>query len=548
MPSRRLTPAGSSSMLRSSAGAEWVSAPTEMKSTPVAAISATLSSVIPPDASSSRAAPPAASRSGDRGSRAARRRHVVEQQPVGARRERLRGPRRGRGTRPRPRMPGLRLARRARPPPPRPPASATWFSLIRIASSRPMRWLLRRRRRRPRPSRAPAAPASSCGCRGSSRRCPSTASTKRAVSVATPDRWPRKLSAVRSRGEQRSRRAGDERDVARARRRATRPRGASGSKLCGARLAKDLGGDVEPEEDARLPSGRSARRRPASAGTIASEVTSPAPTSSASARATRLGRARSISPRGNTAIVAVKPWRKLRPPTGPISPAQKNPPAGAPSASSTRARVVVGDVEHVRAAAVAGEQQRAGGAGRARARALWARSASRRSSSAEAPSRTCMRTVWPDPDPLAERDRRRLGIGADDRPDQEVAALVVGLVLVDHDAEHQPLRRELAARRRRASPIASRRRSIAGFEASSSITLPSRAGDRHLRADRRRALRDAGHERGRPRASRRPRRRRARRRRGRATPSPRPPRSRGRRAPACPGRSSLSVREQRLGR
>src|SRR4029079_1604118 len=42
---------GLRSMLRSSAGAEWLSAPTEIESIPVAAISATLSSVTPPEAS-----------------------------------------------------------------------------------------------------------------------------------------------------------------------------------------------------------------------------------------------------------------------------------------------------------------------------------------------------------------------------------------------------------------------------------------------------------------------------------------------------------------
>src|SRR5207302_7503305 len=38
-------------------------------------------------------------------------------------------------------------------------------------------------------------------------------------------------------------------------------------------------------------------------------------------------------PRGKTARVAVKPWRKLRPPTGPISPAAKKPAVGAPPSS-----------------------------------------------------------------------------------------------------------------------------------------------------------------------------------------------------------------------
>ena len=60
-----------------------------------------------------------------------------------------------------------------------------------------------------------------------------------------------------------------------------------------------------------------------------------------------------LSHAGKTAIVAVKPWRKFRPPTGPISPAAKNPPAGAPSTSATQRCVVARLVEHVRAAAVA---------------------------------------------------------------------------------------------------------------------------------------------------------------------------------------------------
>jgi len=42
-----------------------------------------------------------------------------------------------------------------------------------------------------------------------------------------------------------------------------------------------------------------------------------------------------------------------------------------------------------------------------------------------------------DPDPLTERDRARVTVGGDDRTHQKVAALVLGLVLVDHDAEHQ---------------------------------------------------------------------------------------------------------------
>ena len=69
----------------SSAGAEWVSAPTEIRSTPVAAIAATLSSVTPPDASNS--ARPAVMATAFRKSATV---HVVEQHDVGAGLERLR--------------------------------------------------------------------------------------------------------------------------------------------------------------------------------------------------------------------------------------------------------------------------------------------------------------------------------------------------------------------------------------------------------------------------------------------------------------------------
>ena len=63
----------------------------------------------------------------------------------------------------------------------------------------------------------------------------------------------------------------------------------------------------------------------------------------------------------NTATVAVKPCRKFSPPTGPISPAAKNPAVGmSPSAPATALGVVVGQAEHPAPAAVAGEHQRAG--------------------------------------------------------------------------------------------------------------------------------------------------------------------------------------------
>ena len=44
----------------------------------------------------------------------------------------------------------------------------------------------------------------------------------------------------------------------------------------------------------------------------------------------------------------------------------------------------------------------------------------------------------PDADALADGDRAGLPVGAGDRPDEEVAALVLGTVLVDHDAEQHP--------------------------------------------------------------------------------------------------------------
>ena len=78
-----------------------------------------------------------------------------------------------------------------------PPAAAMWFSLIRIASYSPARWLL--------------APPAATAAFSSARRpgivlrvsstpapVPCTSREARAASVATPDRWVRKFSAVRS--------------------------------------------------------------------------------------------------------------------------------------------------------------------------------------------------------------------------------------------------------------------------------------------------------------------------------------------------------------
>ena len=159
----------------------------------------------------------------------------------------------------------------------------------------------------------------------------------------------------------------------------------------GAGLDKGLGGDPEPENDARLllhdpRVGPGARRDGRLGGDVArSQVLGKCPRNEISqlfAIRHRRNRTAGRPPHrrpyssANTAIVAVKPCRKLRPPTGPISPAQKNPPAGTPKGILDRRRVVVGHPEHVRAAAVAGEQQDAGRPRRAE-RLNLARGASR---------------------------------------------------------------------------------------------------------------------------------------------------------------------------
>ena len=109
-----------------------------------------------------------------------------------------------------------------------------------------------RRRRRPPPSRAPAGRGGLAGVEDRRAAVRATASTKRAVRVATPERWPSRLRAVRSAGQQRPGGA--------ARRPPPRP-GPSSRQLpspirplevLGAGLAKRLRGGVEPEQHARL--------------------------------------------------------------------------------------------------------------------------------------------------------------------------------------------------------------------------------------------------------------------------------------------------------
>ena len=173
-------------------GAEWVSAPTARKSTPVAATSRATSRVSPPRASS-------------------RARPALIGDGLGAS-ARAACCRAGPGRRPRRAPPrswssvvtstwtgrsGKVLAD-GRYASTTPPAASTWLSLISAWSDK----------RHPVVDAAAAAhgvllqqavaAAASCGCRGPSRRCPSSAATQCAVVVATPDRWHRKFSAVRS--------------------------------------------------------------------------------------------------------------------------------------------------------------------------------------------------------------------------------------------------------------------------------------------------------------------------------------------------------------
>ena len=160
------------------------------------------------------------------------------------------------------------IARRApaRTAAPTPPAMKAWFSLIRIWSQSPMRWLT------PPPARTAAFSSSrrpGVVLRVSRIRAPvpSTARAKSAVCVATPLRRCSRFSAVRSaassaRASPSTRSTGPPlapdalvgQALERARRR---------------RAAEDVLGGLEPEDDARLLLGdrRAGARRPA--GTVA---------------------------------------------------------------------------------------------------------------------------------------------------------------------------------------------------------------------------------------------------------------------------------------
>ena len=178
-------------MATSSTGAECVSAPTAMKSTPVAATSRARSRVSPPEAS--RRARPAVTRTA---SAICAVRHVVEQDLRGAGVEQLaelveRG--------------HLDLHRQARVARPhrvvRRHHAAGGEHVVVLdqglvgqggpvvdAAAAAHGVLLQ----------GPEARAWSCGCRGPAPRCPPARRPSGTVAVATPDRWHRKFSAVRS--------------------------------------------------------------------------------------------------------------------------------------------------------------------------------------------------------------------------------------------------------------------------------------------------------------------------------------------------------------
>ena len=197
-----------------------------------------------------------------RPSRAADRAACCRAGGAGRRPRAPRGPRARRGTRPRAGGPAA-SARAARTAAPTPPAIAAWFSLMRIASKRPKRWFV--------PPPAATAAFSSARRPGvvlrvSSTRAPvpSTSRTAIAVAVATPDsRWSR-FSAVRSAVSSARAEPSTTSDVA-----ALAPHALLHAPLegdDGVELAERRLGDVEAEDHARAPSGRSPRgraRRPA---------------------------------------------------------------------------------------------------------------------------------------------------------------------------------------------------------------------------------------------------------------------------------------------
>ena len=281
----------------------------------------------------------------------------------------------------------------------------------------------------------------------------------------------------------------------------------SSVELAGAGLAKDLAGRGETEDDARLllddprPGARGlghgrVRGHVAVAEVLGEGAGDQRGEVGVGGRChppTIFGPDRHRGPRAGqrakTASVAVKPCRKLRPPTGPISPAQKKPPTGAASASSTASASWSATPNMPRPRPLQVNISAPAAPPSPIAPACTA-SASRRSASAEIAVADVQAHGLTDPHLLADRDGAGLAIGADDRPDEEVAALVLGPVLVDHDSDQHPLG-DLAAlgfgqiRDHLADPLQGRPEGELGDH----VALGRR--DRHLLTDRRRSLRDA---------------------------------------------------------
>ena len=186
---------------------------------------------------------------------------------------------------------------------------------------------------------------------------------------------------------------------------------------------------------------------------------------------------RARMPRRRAPTVAVKPCRNVSPPTGPISPAAKNPAAGAPASSSaTGAASWSASPNMPAAAAVAGEHaaRRPAGARRARAaqrrapRAGRGRRTRRRGRAGARPGRG-----GPSAPTATAPVRGSAPISA---AHEEVALHVVGLVRRrPRCPSSSPPATSVAVLGAASASIASRSFSSAGLPASSRMTLPSAA-------------------------------------------------------------------------
>ena len=146
----------------------------------------------------------------------------------------------------------------------------------------------------------------------------------------------------------------------------------------------------------------------------------------------------------------MKPWRKLRPPTGPISPAQ-NAPATRDRAEQLARRAPAswsGTPKRCRPRPLQVNSER--GRGPRRRRAARAGPRRRRRRRAPGTARSGRRSTWSPTD-----ERARLLVGAEHVAHEEVAAAELGLVLVDDEADVQAAPEQLAlvvGRRSRRAP------------------------------------------------------------------------------------------------